>query len=75
MLAISDDQSIYDLCHIELEKENGEDIRAQHLSEWAHKKFGLTASVDEDFDDINETTEPSSVQIRFMDIPDDKESI
>ena len=75
MLAISDDQTIYDMCHIELQRENGEDIRAQHLSEWARKKFGLTASVDEDFDDIDETTEPSSVQIRFMDIPDDKESI
>ena len=68
MLAISNDNSIYRICHDQMQEENGKENRAKLLSEWAEDKFGLVASVDEDFDKIEIDHKNSPVHIRFTDL-------
>ena len=51
LLAIPNNNDIYKLCFHDLQQEDGEQKRANRLAEWAHNKFGLTASVGEGFDE------------------------
>jgi hypothetical protein len=74
LLAIPEDQSIYHLCHEDMKQPNGKEIRARRMAEWAKDKFGLTASVEEGYDDIHIDKKTSPTCLRFQDIPTDKES-
>ena len=68
LLAIPEDQSIYELCHLDLKQHDGRTMRAEHLAQWASEKFGLTASVSEDFNTITVDHHDTPVQLRFTDI-------
>lgn len=75
LLAIPKDQSIYKLCHVARKEKDGETKRAEYLAEWASEKFGLTASVDQDFDSIVVDSEENPVKIRFSDVGQCDESL
>ena len=75
LLAITGDQSIYTDCSKILEDGNGETERAERMAKWAERKFGLTASVAEGFDNREVNQENTPVQIRFTDVKGDKESV
>ena len=62
MLAISDNNSIYELCHQDLKKENGTELRAARMAEFAKRKFGLTATVTENFESLDMSVHPSSIR-------------
>ena len=69
LLAISNDQSIYTACHKDLtNKSHGNQMRATRLSEWAAAKFGLTASVNPGFDDIDVSHRNTPMHKRHGDI-------
>ena len=70
LLAISSDQSIYKLTHLDLQS-GGEEKRAETLSTWAEKKFGLTATVADAYNDLEVTKDNTPVSIRFTDIDSD----
>ena len=74
LLAISNDQSIYSLCHEARKQEDGEKLRAQWLAQWASSKFGLSATVSEDFESIEVNNENSPVRMRFTDIEPSNEA-
>lgn len=69
LLAIPDNHDIYELCHADLQYENGEHMRTTRLARWAEQNLGLTASVGDNFDDLN-TDEESHVAMRFTDVHD-----
>ena len=52
-----------------MQVENGEERRSEVVGEWAGQKFGLTASVDANFDklDVDKANTPN--KIRFSDVP------
>ena len=76
LLAIAEDQSPYQHAYqLSLPKDTGEQARADYLSKWAKDKFGLTATVDENFDDIKDDKENSPVSVRFQDVSKDENSI
>ena len=53
-IAIRKDQSILRLCYQDLKnKEKGKQMRDNRLAEWASSHFGLTAIVDDGFDQLN----------------------
>lgn len=72
LLAISSDNSIYKLCHLDL-KNAGEELRAQTLSSWAQETFGLVASVDENFDDITVSPQDNPISVKFKDLRSEKQ--
>ena len=45
MLCICEDNAIYKLCHDDLKKENGQQLRAERMANFARRKFGLTAEL------------------------------
>ena len=65
LLAVVDDNSIYDLCYQDMKKEEGSKFRAKRLANWAQQKFGLTAMVPHDFEQQTKDEHPST--IRFSD--------
>lgn len=71
LLAVVRDNSIYHICHSELQKENGTEKRAELLAEWASSKFGLTAQVCEGFDDLKISEQNSPIQLQFVDIEEE----
>lgn len=77
LLAITDDQSIYEIAHNGLRQ--GEDhndaIRAEIFHEWAARKFGLTASVDDDFNSFNVRKEENPTLLRFCEVEHTAEGI
>ena len=64
LLAIPNNHDIYEACN---RCGDNPDERAKTLSNWANSKFGLTASVDDDFDDLSDT-HINPVTIRFHDV-------
>jgi hypothetical protein len=52
-------------------RDNGE-CRADVIGQWAADQFGLTASVDEGFDEIGTSSDNSPVKIRLSDVPLDE---
>ena len=70
LLAIPNDQSVYEACHNAMKTPDGAKERARLLSQWAQKQFGLTASTGEGFDDRVATWKNSPVQFRFKDLDD-----
>lgn len=73
-LAIAKNQDIFKHCYSELKKENGEQKRAEALSEWAKQRYGLTAEVGPDFDNRHVDSTNTPVQFRFKDIRVDTSS-
>lgn len=45
------------------------------MARWAKETFGLTASVDDNFDQRNVTKESNPVMIRFTDVGEDENAI
>ena len=74
LLAIPEEHSIYELCHLDLQLPNGSELRAVRLAEWAEKSLGLTANVSEDFDDLKIDRTNTPVRLRFKDISQTEES-
>ena len=68
LLAIARDNSIYHLCHCDLQQEDGINQRNKRLAEWAWLKFGLTANVCDGFDDLNISEKNSPISLRFSDV-------
>jgi len=69
MLCISDHLEIFEKCHEDLKDEReGEARRAVRLADWASKKYGLTATVCEDFDSIEVGRETSPCKHRYSDV-------
>ena len=68
LLAIPRDQTIYELCHSVRKEEDGDVRRAQYMAEWASAKFGLTASVEPGFDDLEVEKKNSPSIIRFSSV-------
>ena len=76
LLAISNDNSIYELCHNDLKKKNGNELRAKRLHEWSKEKFGLMATfptISEALGPPTSTNHPSL--LRFSDPESDKSGI
>lgn len=75
LLAIPADHDIFELCHHDLQQDNGEQLRANRLAEWAETTFGLTASVDAKFEERNPEGSTSPASIRFGTIADNDDAI
>ena len=71
LLAICPDNLIQKLCHEDLKQTNGKYRRDRRLAEWASKKFGLTASVKDGFDELHIDSKDSPCTMRFTDIQDE----
>lgn len=67
LLAISSDNSIYRLCHLDL-KNQGPEKRADTLSKWAEDTFGLVASVDRDFEQVEVNPQNNPITLQFKDL-------
>lgn len=68
LLAIAEETNIHELCHLDLKETDGEAKRAQRLGMWASEKFGMTATVCNDFDNLSVNDENTPVKIRFTDV-------
>ena len=44
-----------------MKKENGKELRAKRMAEFAKEKFGLTANVSDQFDSLNPEVHPCSI--------------
>lgn len=75
LLAIPENHDIFEQCYHDLQQPDGEQLRADRLAEWAEQTFGLTASVDSEFDNRNPPGSPSPASIRFSEVPDNDEDI
>jgi hypothetical protein len=67
-LAIRNDPSLFQLCQLDTRDMNGKEKRAKRLAKWASENLGLTASVDDGFDEINVSAGSSPCSIRFTDV-------
>ena len=75
LLAIADDQDIYKLAH-DVSRHNDDsssNTKGSIFAEWAEKKIGLTASVDDGFDDLELNKENMPTTVRFMDLENNEE--
>jgi Helitron helicase-like domain at N-terminus len=73
LLAVSNHMSVYEDCWKDMQKETGgEERRANRLAEWASSRYGMTASVDEGFEDIVVDRENSPCLQRHGDVPSEK---
>ena len=70
LLATSADNAIYKLCHEDYRTENGKQKRADRLSVWAEKKFGLTAMAPKEYDSHVNETHPSTLLL--SDVTDER---
>jgi hypothetical protein len=76
LLAVRRDQSILKLCFQDLkDKVNGKQLRDARLAEWAFKTFGLSATVDDTFDEMNIEPKDSPCGTLLSDIAISKESL
>jgi Helitron helicase-like domain at N-terminus len=62
LLAIRKDQNIFKLCHGDLKGPGGKEKRDLRLAQWASQQFGLTASVDDGFQERSIAPEDSPLQ-------------
>lgn len=67
-LAIRRDQSIFRLCFEDLKKNDGRRKRDERLAQWASDEFGLTATVDNNFDLRPTSPKDSPCSIRLCDL-------
>lgn len=71
LLGVIKDQAILQLCHDDLKDTNGKEKRANRIANWAKDNFGLTASVNDGFDNIQQNPSNSPCSIRFSDLQTD----
>ena len=69
MLAIPEDHDIYELCYIDKQQENGDALRTERMAQWAEQHLGLTASVDNNFDELKGENQ-AHVSLRFKNVKD-----
>ena len=75
LLAITNDQRIYNLCYEEAKKDDTPSgLHAVKMSEWMKKQVGLTATVEEGFNDLEVTNDNNPVSRHYTDIPTDPAS-
>lgn len=74
-LAVRRHQNILKICYDMLKETNGNTNRDKYLAEWAHQHFGLTANVQDGFDQLQISTNNSPCTIRLLDIPNEPMSI
>jgi hypothetical protein len=70
LLAISQDQDIYQLCHNDLKLPNGKELRAQRLAAFVQKHYDMTACVHPEFEGISVDEGREALSMRFLDIND-----
>ena len=75
LLAIADDQDIYKLAHdvSRHSEDSSSNTKGSIFAEWAEKKIGLTASVDDGFNDLELNKENMPTTVRFMDLENNEE--
>ena len=69
LLAIPEDHDIYELCYIDKQQENGDALRTERMAQWAEQHLGLTASVDDNFNELKEEDQ-AHVSLRFKNVKD-----
>ena len=78
LLAIPDKQTMKEICNAQSSSNHsqsgGVDSFGEALAAWASAKFGLTASVEAGFDDLEVDKTNTPVRIRFSDVENNKES-
>ena len=76
LLAIPDKQTFTELCNAQScnSSEGGVDPRAEALAKWAEARFGLTASVENGFDDLDVDKTNTPVRIRFSDVENNRKA-
>ena len=74
-LAIRKNQNILRLCHDILKQQHGKQQRDQLLADWCQQHFGLTATVQDEFDSMTIQSNESPCRIRLSDIPYDEETL
>ena len=75
LLAIAEDQSIYNVCHEDLKQDRSGVQRTIRLASWMKETIGLTAEVSSEFDDVKIEPENAPTAKRFSDIPDNDKAI
>lgn len=68
LLAIREDQNIFKLCYEDLKLPDGKKKRDQRLANWANDQFGLTATVNKDFETRQVSPQSSPCSIRLCDL-------
>ena len=68
LLAITGDMTIMELCHNDLKEENGKMKRDARLAEWAEKRFGLTATVEDGFESRMPPGKVSPCTLRYHEV-------
>ena len=74
LLAVPKNKTIHQLSHELLKDKDNASNRADVIGQWAADQYGLTASVDPGFDEIEVGPTNTPVTIRFSDLPDNKEA-
>ena len=54
-------------CQFDLQFPDGETRRANRLAKWSEQKFGLTAVVPDNFDQVQPSVHPSSIKLSASD--------
>lgn len=75
LLAISEDQAIYKLCHNDLKCSDGKERRAIRLAEFVKQHYDMTAEVDANFDGITVEQGRKALSMRFTDINDHQNDV
>ena len=70
-LAIRKNQNILKLCHNTLKQQDGKKKRDQLLADWCQQQFGLTATVNDNFDNIVIPSSQSPCSLQLFDVPYD----
>lgn len=74
LLAISQDQDVVGELSYHLLKKEGEEARTELLADYARRRFGLTACVEESFENIDENNiQENPVAIRFTHLGENKQ--
>ena len=68
LLAISKDDKIFKLMKEDSRMQDGDILATERLAHWAKERFDLTASVPEEFDDLEKDEYSPSVSLRFTDL-------
>jgi hypothetical protein len=69
LIAISSDNDVlYDAAHHAYKMDDGEKLRAEILAQWAEGRFGLTATVSDEFDNIDVEEGIHPCTMRFHDV-------
>ena len=70
LLAISEDQAIYQLCHEDLKQIDGQQKRAQRLANFVQQHYDMTATISTGYDEITVEEGRQSLKMQFTEIKD-----